>query len=82
MAAGPRRCYGAGMRRDLLRVLAAVAALALAPAPTGCKPSGERAPAVAEEAALTTLDARHEPLRARFDREAVGPRLLVLASPT
>ena len=71
------------MRRDLLRVLAAAAALALAGAPalTGCK-SDERAPAAAREAALTVLDARHDPLHARFDQEAEGPRLLVMASPT
>jgi hypothetical protein len=71
------------MRRPRLSVLAALAlSLVLAPALNGCKPAGERAPAVAEEAPLTTQEARHVPLHARFDREAGGPRLLVLASPT
>jgi hypothetical protein len=67
--------------RRLSWILAAGAALSLAPALTGCR-SEERTPAVAREPALVALDARHEPLRARFDAEAEGPRLLVLASPT
>ena len=32
--------------------------------------------------APTVLDATHEPLRARFDRDAGAARVLVLASPT
>jgi hypothetical protein len=32
--------------------------------------------------AVAALDARHEPLRADFERDTAHPRLLVLASPT
>ncbi len=66
--------------RPLSRALAAALALALAPAVgPHCKPaptSTSVAPAV------SVLDAEHAPLRARFDADAEGPRILVLASPT
>jgi hypothetical protein len=61
------------------RLLALALAFALAPA-TACKRE-ERAPAAAV-APLPALDARMDPLRSRFDAEAAGPRILVLASPT
>lgn len=67
------------MKRALALALGAVLAFALAPAMTaGCK----RAPAVAEAAPPTALDARHEPLRGRFDEARGAPRLVMLASPT
>jgi len=56
-------------------------AIALALAPTAACERDERAPAAAV-APLPALDARHEPLRGRFDADAAGPRILVLASPT
>jgi len=54
--------------------------LALAPA-AACKRE-EKTPVSAVVALLPPLDARQEPLRARFDQEAAGPRLLLLSSPT
>ena len=69
------------MRLLLARVLGVALALALAPlGGAACR----RSPAIATEvdAGVTALDARHEPLRARFDALADSPRLLVLASPT
>ena len=64
------------------RALAAALALALAALPVACKRGEEQRPVGVVVAALPALDARHEPLRARFDGEADAPRLLVLASPT
>jgi hypothetical protein len=50
-------------------------ALLLGLVSVGCKrSSGMRSP--------PTLDARHEPLRARFESDVGMTRLLVLASPT
>jgi hypothetical protein len=68
-------------------VLAAALALALAASGAGCARDGDRSPppsatVLAPVALLPALDARHEPLRARFDAAAGSPRLLVLASPT
>ena len=61
------------------RALALALALAFAPAgAAACK----QQPVPTATAAVTTLDPRHEPLRARFDADADTPRLLVLASPT
>jgi hypothetical protein len=60
------------------RTVAVVLALALVPAATvECK----RDPVTTMPAGMVALDARHEPLRARFDATD-APRLLVLASPT
>jgi hypothetical protein len=64
------------------RALAAALALALAAAPAACRRAEEQRPVGVVIAALPALDAHHEPLRARFEREADAPRLLVLASPT
>lgn len=59
--------------------------LAGSAAALGCKaPREEAARGVAAGApgAVAALDARHEPLRADFERDTAHPRLLVLASPT
>jgi hypothetical protein len=66
------------MSLRVARALAATLVLALAPASaTACR----QPPTPVVTAPVTTLDAHHEPLRARFDADADTPRLLVLASP-
>ncbi len=70
------------LARSLGAALSVALTIALTPpASTGCK----RAPVAGAEAGVepvTPLDARHDPLRARFDADAASPRLLLLASPT
>ena len=70
------------MRPGVTRAAALLAALTLAALPIACHRADPPRPAAEVTAALPALDARHEPLRADFDREADTPRLLVLASPT
>ena len=66
------------MRLHLARALGAALALALVPTATvDC----EQTPLATAPAGVVALDARHEPLRARFDATD-APRLVVLASPT
>jgi hypothetical protein len=57
-------------------------ALALAALSAACQRADEPRPVGVVVAALPALDARQEPLRARFDAERDTPRVLVLASPT
>src|SRR4051812_21443310 len=66
-----------------LRRSAALLLLALSlasPAVLACR--APREDPAAGAAKLSSLDARHGPLRADFDRDAAHPRILVLASPT
>lgn len=70
-------------RTAALRALSAALALTLSAAlPTACRRDEQPRTVGGIVAALDALDARHEPLRARFDREADTPRVLVLTSPT
>jgi hypothetical protein len=67
------------LRLRLAPALGAALALALAlpTATVDCK----QAPVMTAPAGVVTLDARHEPLRTRFDA-VDAPRLVMLASPT
>ena len=76
------------MRGRPARLFAAALVVALGSAAAGCKREAvttretSKATATTTAAAVTALDARHEPLRSRFEAAAGSPRLVVLASPT